>query len=432
VTKQRCAFLVVDLGFGDAGKGLITDSLVRRYGAELVVRFNGGAQAGHNVVTAEGQHHTFSQFSSGSFALAVRTHLARDVVVHPTALLVEAEHLARAGVSDALRRISIDPACRVTTPFQQAANRVRELLRGEARHGSCGVGFGETVRDSLVAPELTVHFGDLREPERVRERVFAQRALKLHEFAAIIAGSVDAELRHELRALLDPELANRWLELASRVAREVRSVGDEIVGSEPGSIVFEGAQGVLLDERFGFHPFTTHSRTNFDGALDVLARSGFAGAVQRIGVLRAHAVRHGPGPLPTEDTSVSARTSEPHNQTGPWQQHVRKGWPDLVLLRYALLACAGADSLAVTHLDTLSAFDDYRYCHEYRGLAELQLPTGIGEQEVLTRELSAAEPLYRSLGSAQPAEFCGLLQEQCGIPVRLTSHGRTAQDVSIF
>ncbi|HMB55126.1 MAG TPA: adenylosuccinate synthetase, partial [Thermoanaerobaculia bacterium] len=92
------ATIVVDLGFGDAGKGLLTDHLVRETGATLVVRYNGGAQAGHNVVTAGGRHHTFAQLGSGSFVAGTRTLLGPRVVVHPTALLLEAEALAGRGV----------------------------------------------------------------------------------------------------------------------------------------------------------------------------------------------------------------------------------------------------------------------------------------------------------------------------------------------
>ena len=91
------AFIVVDLGFGDAGKGLMTDYLVRRHQVGLVVRFNGGAQAGHNVVEAGGRQHTFSQLGSGTFVRGVATHLGRAVVVHPTALRVELERLTALG-----------------------------------------------------------------------------------------------------------------------------------------------------------------------------------------------------------------------------------------------------------------------------------------------------------------------------------------------
>ena len=147
----RRVSIVVDLGFGDAGKGLVTDALVRRDGAGLVVRYNGGAQAGHNVVTREGQHHTFAQFGAGSFVPGVRTFLAHPFVLHPTALLVEGDLLRARGVGDIFERLRVSERARVITPFHQAMNRLRELARGEARHGSCGVGVGETVQDlSLI------------------------------------------------------------------------------------------------------------------------------------------------------------------------------------------------------------------------------------------------------------------------------------------
>ena len=115
------ASAVVDLGFGDSGKGLATDWLVRTTGADVVVRFNGGAQAGHNVVTPDGRHHTFSQLGAGSFVEGVRTFLSRDVVVHPTALVREAAVLAERGVPDPLARVAVSERALVITPFHQAA-----------------------------------------------------------------------------------------------------------------------------------------------------------------------------------------------------------------------------------------------------------------------------------------------------------------------
>jgi adenylosuccinate synthase len=413
-------FVVVDLGFGDAGKGLITDYLVRRHGASHVVRFNGGAQAGHNVVTDDGRHHTFSQFGAGTFVRGVRTHLSRNVVVHPTALMVEAEHLAQLGERDALRRISIDPMCRVTTPIQQAAGRLRELARGNARHGSCGVGFGETVSDALEFPALTVFFHELRTPERLQERLHAQRELKLREL-----GHVEDR---EIAALQDESIIQRWLEAASKAAHAVDIVEDEAL-QIPGPVVLEGAQGVLLDERFGFHPFTTWSRITPEAALEFCARAKLAGPIERIGVLRTHAVRHGPGPLPTEDATVLANTAEPHNGDRPWQGPVRKGWPDLVLLDYALRASGDIDSLAVTHLDALARFPSYQACIRYDGIDELGLPVDLAAQAALAATLDSARPRYSAVGRA-PEEFCGMLEQHARLRARYQSSGTTARAVA--
>src|SRR3954471_16685245 len=124
------AIVIVDLGFGDAGKGLLTDYLVRRTGARMVVRYNGGAQAGHNVVAPDGRHHTFAQFGSGTFVPGVRTFLSRDVVVHPSALPREELALRSAGVTDGFERLSISADALVITPYHQALGRMRELARG--------------------------------------------------------------------------------------------------------------------------------------------------------------------------------------------------------------------------------------------------------------------------------------------------------------
>lgn len=180
---------VIGLAFGDCGKGLFTDYLCRARSAHTVMRFNGGAQAGHNVILPDGRHHTFSQFGAGTFNPGVATVLSAPVVVHPTALLVEETYLQRAGISDALDRLLIDARCLVTTPYHEAAGRLRERARGAAAHGSCGVGFGETVGHALAQPEQAIRYGDLLHRSRVRNKLEA--------------------MRHYLRAALPPA-RRRW------------------------------------------------------------------------------------------------------------------------------------------------------------------------------------------------------------------------------
>ncbi|MGE3913811.1 MAG: adenylosuccinate synthetase, partial [Chloroflexota bacterium] len=121
---DRKAYILVGLGFGDEGKGAWTDYLARTEPVHTVVRFNGGAQAGHNVVTPDGRHHTFAQFGSGTLVRGVNTHLSRYMLVNPLAMLKEDEALQALGVTDALRRTSIDRRALLTTPIQVAANRL--------------------------------------------------------------------------------------------------------------------------------------------------------------------------------------------------------------------------------------------------------------------------------------------------------------------
>src|SRR5512146_3203468 len=119
-SEESLAILVADLGYGDAGKGSIVDYLTRLTNAHTVVRYNGGAQAAHNVITPDGRHHTFSQFGSGTFVPGTRPHLSRFMMVHPLAMLAEERHLRALGIPDAFRRVSVDREALVTTPFQQS------------------------------------------------------------------------------------------------------------------------------------------------------------------------------------------------------------------------------------------------------------------------------------------------------------------------
>lgn len=333
------AWILVDLGFGDAGKGTTTDFLVRDRGAELVVRYNGGAQAGHNVVTEDGRHHTFSQLGAGSFAGAA-TLLGPAFLLHPLAMAVEAEHLAKRGV-DPWARVFVDERARVISPYQQEANRRREAARGAAAHGTCGVGIGECAADTLASPDDAVRAEMLLEPREVRRRLERQRARKRAELAAI---GVEA-----LELFDDPELPARAAELWAEVAARWTLLSADATGrriADTPRVIFEGAQGVLLDETWGFHPHTTWSDITAAPALALLEPEADR-EVRRLGVLRTYATRHGAGPFPTEGTLTR---DEPHNSDAGPQGRFRTGVLDLTLLRYALEICP-VDGLALTHLD---------------------------------------------------------------------------------
>lgn len=470
----RRAVVVCDLGFGDAGKGLLTDWLAARLGARWVIRWNGGAQAGHNVVLADGRHHTFAQLGAGTFRPGVRTFLGPDVVLHPGALLVEAERLAALGVGDALSRLWVSGAARVVTPWHQATGRLRELCRGGERHGSCGVGVGEVVGDDLRLPGEALRAADLRDRGALvaRARRLAER--KRAEAALLVAAAPQPEgagaiherdaIARELAVLDDAGLAERWAQLAHAVIEQVNVHPAERPApflAEPAPLVLEGAQGVLLDEDHGFHPHTTWSRCGFPAAGALLDHHGFEGQVVRLGVLRAYAVRHGPGPLPTEDRALGAALveagGEPHNVDGPWQGPFRVGWPDFVLGRYALAAAGGADALLVTHLDAaerlgrLRAAGSYRlapeagpidealaaYEPDERRVRSLRVAgpplTGaprLERQARLGRLLASAAPEYRPL-DGEPSALCAAFEEALGVEVALGSFGPRAEDVRV-
>jgi adenylosuccinate synthase len=394
------AYIVVDLGFGDSGKGLLTDFLVRQTGATIVVRYNGGAQAGHNVVTDQGLHHTFAQFGSGSFVSGVRTFLSRHVVVHPTALLVEAKALGETGVPDVFGRIRISERARIITPFHQAGGRIRELARGAARHGTCGVGVGETVKDALEHPEETLLAGDLRSVATLRRKIRRIKQRKRDEMQILAAQPAGNPcLERELAVFEREAIVDDWIAAASSLATRGLVVPDATLQAcvaREDAVVFEGAQGVLLDEWGGFHPFTSWSSCTADRALELLDEwvPGTRVRAERIGVLRTHMIRHGPGPLPTETEDLRAAVFD-HNRQNEWQGPVRYGWFDAVLARYALELVGGIDKLAVTHLDAVPHLTAWKACRGYWLAArprDAELIAGSTPDGLVTRLLTPAEP----------------------------------------
>jgi adenylosuccinate synthase len=380
--------IVVDLGYGDAGKGTIVDWLCANESVRAVIRFNGGAQAGHNVVTPDGRHHTFSQFGSGTFH-GVPTHLSRFVVVDPLALAAEASVLG-----DPYELLSVDPRALLCTPWHRAANRIRETLRGKDRHGSCGLGVGEAVAYSLVPGVEPPIVADARSPGRLRARLHALRDRLTDELGDLNGPSIE-------------DFIDMMRDFAGTVALSEQLPLD-------GPCVFEGAQGVLLDEWRGFHPYTTWSTTTFDNALALLDGAG----AMRVGVVRTYTTRHGPGPHVTEDPALRLRLAEPHNGTGEWQGAFRVGWFDAVAHRYAVEVSGGVDCLAVTHCD--AAVDGY--CDAYATMDRI-VPgplQDLSHQESLTRSLLTATPVLRP----GPPPIAELL----GAPVLVESYGPRTND----
>ncbi|MEV6159643.1 adenylosuccinate synthetase [Nonomuraea sp. NPDC052129] len=380
--------IVVDLGYGDAGKGTVVDWLCATRPVHAVVRFNGGAQAAHNVVLPDGRHHTFAQFGSGTLR-GVPTHLSRFVVVDPLALSAEAAHLERLGVPDPFGLITVHRDCLLATPYHVEAGRRRELARGAERHGSCGMGVGEAMAYSLSHGALAPRAGD--------SPATLTRKLGLLRETLGVDGPPVADCVAAYRAF-----ASRVLLVDST---------DELLRRGP--VVFEGAQGVLLDENHGFDPYTTWSTTTFANALELL---GGAGAI-RLGVLRTYTPRHGPGPLVTEDPTLEL--PEPHNGTGPWQGPFRVGHFDAVAHRYAVEVAGGVDGLALTHLDAPVS----RLCHAYEG-GDFRL----GDPATRTARLLRAKPVYGDAVTDWPAAVADAL----GAPVWVGSHGPTSADKRVL
>ena len=431
--NTRKAILVVDLAYGDCGKGTIVDFPTRQCRADAVVRFSGGPQAGHNVVTPDGRHHTFSQFGSGTFVPGVQTVLSRYMLVEPYALYNEEAHLRQIGISDAMTRLHIDARCPIITPIHQAANRLREVARGSAAHGTCGMGVGEIMQDLRDHPEVIFYAGDLADRALVKSRLLRLRDLKasqLHD--AIRDLAAHPELQLEIQTLLDLSWMETAFNLYARLHERVCECDQWMRSSE--TLVFEGAQGVLLDETFGFYPYTTWSTTTFQNAEQLLNDSRFDGQRTRIGVLRSYFTRHGPGPLVTEDAALRGRLAEPHHSETGWQGRFRTGPFDAVAARYALSAAGGVDLLAITHLDQLEKLPP-RICAAYanQDAAPFDLPlftqptTEIMDR--VTQQLVRCKPVYTAIdGPLIRSRFLEHLETLLNTSTTLQSFGPTANE----
>ena len=398
------AIIVADLGFGDAGKGTTIDHLARSRERATIVRFNGGAQAAHNVITPDGKHHTFSQFGSGMFVPGTSTHLSRFMLFDPIELSKESRKLVAHGCPHPLARVTIARDARVVTPFHRAANRLRERLRGAGAHGTCGLGIGETMADSLANPEDTVYAKDLNDPAVLADKFVNIQLRKRTELLEQASALDDPDLEEEIAILTDPMFPLAFAVAVSGFASDLTFVTEEYLASvaRKGDLLFEGAQGVLLDEWRGFHPHTTWSTTTFENPQTLLAEIDYPGHVQKLGVLRAYSTRHGAGPFPTYDAALSEQLIEPHNGKVSWQGTFRCGWFDLVMARYAQ-SVAGADALMITHLDRHQTIDQPKICTKYEREGKHLQTLALGPhqdlqyQEGLTKLIAEVTPVYEAV-----------------------------------
>lgn len=428
-------YIVTGLGFGDEGKGTICDHLARQ-APSLVVRHNGGPQAGHNVVTPSGVHHTFSQFGSGTFAGA-KTFLSYKMLINPLNMMREASSLTHPtkGQFNLWERTYVDEDCVIITPWHVAINRMLERARGDERHGSCGEGVGVATQQALALQGAVVRARDTTATKHDLRKILVDCRFEL---ISTYADMIDASPEGEM--LTDPDVIGYLCERYfawKRKAKVVPTAHLTHLMKTHEQTIFEGAQGVLLDEWYGFHPYTTWSTTNHDNAIGLLVDYGppeWEAALSTLGVIRSVTTRHGPGPLPTENAELTQLWKEaghdPHNTSltpsGLWQGDFRVGWLDLVLHRYALKVCGGVDQLAVTHLD----FDSevWGYCPKYEGLESgIQMPDkgDLQGAEINTGLLNTVAKPH--LVQADTEQLLRAIEANLA-PVTLQSYGPTAND----
>lgn len=324
------AFAVIGANYGDEGKGVFTDYLVSKHPNSIVVRFNGGAQAGHTVVTPDGRRHAFGHFGSGSF-LHAPTYLSRFFVVNPLLFLKEHKELIKLDLNP---RVYVDGQCPVTTPWDMAINQALEKQRGDLRHGSCGVGFGETLeRDQY--PEFRLRAEDLwcdavyqKQVENIREFWVKKRCEELGIY-----------LMHR------PDNNKAFFSAVERF-RGLIFHGSLSQLNSFESVVFEGAQGLLLDQgNKDCFPHVTRSNTGIANAC-ALSKELDICHIEATYASRCYLTRHGVGNF-QEDPDIGEYfdIKDDTNIENQWQGSLRLGYLDVEALFKRVYQDAGRKPL---------------------------------------------------------------------------------------
>lgn len=366
------AIITTDLSFGDSGKGATVDYLCRKFPVDLVVRYSGGAQCGHNVVLPDGTHHCFSQFGSGTLN-GVPTYLDRQVIIDPAALAKEYQALR-----DYDPQITIHPECLVITPFHILAN---QKCKKTLEHGTVGRGVGKTKEYWLKYGSDALKVKDIGTPDAVEK-------LHLMRHRYLLEGLADWEC--------DPTILARSLQRFAFYKVDYEKPKHEFA-------VYEAAQGILLDEYFGFWPNNTWtSVTSFE-----VDDSQYDDTL-KLGITRCYHTRHGNGPFPTE---AHIEIKGEHNKQHEFQGHFRTGYLDTELLRYAL-EVDPPDVVAVTCLDHKidKVCTKYDYPILYKGIHGTK-------ENPPERNLWSARPIYQ--------DCCPLEAIKLHASVALTSDGPT-------
>ena len=416
--------VVVGAQWGDEGKGKIVDWLSER--ADVVVRFQGGHNAGHTLLVGNTEY-KLSLLPSGVVRPDKLSIIGNGVVVDPWALVAEIETMREKGLNISPRNLRLADNAALILPSHGALDRAREDRRGDQKIGTTGRGIGPAYEDKVGRRAIRVC--DLADPNALEWRV--DDVLLHHN--ALLRGLGEPEVdRTELIAALR-EIAPRILPYASPVWRlldEARARGRRIL--------FEGAQGAMLDVDHGTYPFVTSSNTL---AGQAAAGSGIApGAVGYVlGITKAYTTRVGSGPFPTELTdAIGAKLGERGREFGVVTGRKRRcGWFDAVAVRQAVKA-GGIDGIALTKLDVLDGFDSIKFCTAYRRDKATYdyVPSGMTAQADIEPVYEIAEGWRDSTRGARswadlPAtaiKYIRRLEELIGAPVALLSTSPERED----
>src|SRR5215831_152844 len=411
---------VLGAQWGDEGKGKIVDLLTPNF--SIVARYQGGHNAGHTVY-ANGRKFVLRLLPSGILHEGITCVIGNGVVVDPQALFAEIDELARAGIAVGTRLIVSDKA-HLILPYHRELDLLSEARRGERKIGTTSRGIGPAYEDKIARRGVRV--GDMANEEAlsnaIRHNVDARN--RIIGDSHMDAAQVIADVRTAWKRMAP------WVKDVSLFLAQARQAGR--------AIMFEGAQGTLLDIDHGTYPYVTSSNATTGGictGLGVPPR-----AIDGVlGVAKAYTTRVGEGPLPTElFGEIGNRLRETGQEFGAVTGRPRRcGWYDAVAVRYAVRV-NGLDALALTKLDVLDGLETLQICTAYRcGTRTLtEFPSDLSQ-------LAACEPIYESMpGWDTPTRgarrfsdlpenarrYIARLEQVSGVPAAIVSTGSDRED----
>jgi adenylosuccinate synthase len=414
---------VLGAQWGDEGKGKIVDLLTPNF--SIVARYQGGHNAGHTVY-ANGRKFVLRLLPSGILHQGVTCIIGNGVVIDPQALFAEIDEIEGAGIPVGDRLVISDKA-HLILPYHRELDLLSEARRGERKIGTTSRGIGPAYEDKIARRGVRV--GDLANPdslaEAIRHNVDARN--RLIKESTMDWKQVHDDLRRSWERMC------RWVADVSVVLDKARREGQ--------SIMFEGAQGTLLDIDHGTYPYVTSSNATIGGVCTGLG-VGPRAIDGVLGVAKAYTTRVGEGPLPTELTGeLGNRLRESGQEFGAVTGRPRRcGWYDAVAVRYAVRV-NGLDALALTKLDVLDGLPELQVCTGYRlrGAVVEDMPGDLAQ-------FSACEPIYETIGGwsqptagvrkyddlpAEARAYIARIEEITGVPAAVLSTGSAREDTII-
>jgi adenylosuccinate synthase len=419
--------VVIGTQWGDEGKGKVVDWLTDH--AQAVVRFQGGHNAGHTLVIA-GRKTVLHLVPAGVLRAEVTCYIGNGVVLSPQALIAEIDELEAAGV-DVRSRLRISQACTLILPYHAAIDIARETRKGADKIGTTGRGIGPAYEDKVA--RRAIRLQDLLVPDRFAAKL--RELLDYHNFVLtkyLGAPAVDFQRTHDEALALKERLAPLVTDV-SRALYDASRAGK--------SLLFEGAQGSLLDIDHGTYPFVTSSNC-VAGAAAAGAGVGPGLLHYILGITKAYTTRVGGGPFPTElEDSTGELLRKRGNEFGATTGRPRRcGWFDAAAMKRSI-QINGVSGFCVTKLDVLDGMDEIKICVGYRvnGTATDMLPSG-------AEEAASCEPVYESMPGWQDSTvginryeelpvkaraYLERIEAICGVPVDMISTGADREETIV-